>query len=233
MSTLAPSSEQVRRSLWSWPPDGTNRKGGGPQVNKFEQVLATRCHYQREGRAGVGSLYGVVQCIMGNGHMDPLWTDRLTDTHDWKHNLPETSLAGGKDTSFANRWWYRIFTAVGRTRFNHSFIFTALKWSLEQGNILLTCVILFMVGGGGSASRGLGVGYRSPPFGIRKASVTHPTEMLSCVVLVVVSVIITHQYPWHCGSFLYHWRCNTDQHQSKENETLHSDCMGLHSICTC
>ena len=61
---------------------GLTGKGGGPQVNKFEQVLATRCHYQREGRAGVGSLYGVVQCIMGNGHMDPLWTDRLTDTHD-------------------------------------------------------------------------------------------------------------------------------------------------------
>ena len=24
------------------------------------------------------------------------WTDGMADTHDWKHYLPETSLAGGK-----------------------------------------------------------------------------------------------------------------------------------------
>ena len=43
-------------------------------------------------------LYGQVQCIMGYGHMgppSPMWTDRLTDTHNLKHYIPATSLAGG------------------------------------------------------------------------------------------------------------------------------------------
>ena len=68
--------------------------GGGPQVNKFEQVsndghqvsLVEGVAGQRGGpmsnvqgtrtAATVRGLYSEVQCIMGNGHMDPcLWTD--------------------------------------------------------------------------------------------------------------------------------------------------------------
>ena len=37
-------------------------------------------HFQGWGE----SLYSEVQCIMGNGHMGPLSTDR----HEWKHYLP-------------------------------------------------------------------------------------------------------------------------------------------------
>ena len=46
-----------------------------------------------------GSLYGEIECIIGNGHMGTpsWWTNILTDTHDWKHYLPATSLAGGKN----------------------------------------------------------------------------------------------------------------------------------------
>ena len=34
-------------------------------------------------------------CIMGNGHMGA--SCEQTDTHDWKHNLPATSLTGGNN----------------------------------------------------------------------------------------------------------------------------------------
>ena len=37
---------------------------------------------------------GEVQCIMGKVHMEPPKQD---DRHDWKHYLPVSSLAGGKN----------------------------------------------------------------------------------------------------------------------------------------
>ena len=57
------SSEQFWTGFQSWPPDVTSR---GVPVREVPW----------------GDLYSEVQCIMGNGHMGPLWTDRLTDTHD-------------------------------------------------------------------------------------------------------------------------------------------------------
>ena len=57
---------------------------------------------------GRGSLNSEVQCIMGNGHMGPLWTDRHT-------RLKATSLAGGKNFNpvFENRW------SFGTCRWSH------------------------------------------------------------------------------------------------------------------
>ena len=48
------------------------------------------------GRAGgSGSLYGEIQCIMGNGHM-PFWTEWLTatDRHDWKTSSSRNFVGG-------------------------------------------------------------------------------------------------------------------------------------------
>ena len=72
--------------------------------------------YALHNERGGGSLYGAIQVEQvwpsltpGGGGSGPdrghgtvygetrLWTDRLTDTHDWKHNLPTTLLAGGKN----------------------------------------------------------------------------------------------------------------------------------------
>ena len=47
----------------------------------------------------VGGVCSEAQCIMGNGHMGPPCpspVDRMTDTHDSKHYLPTTLLAGGR-----------------------------------------------------------------------------------------------------------------------------------------
>ena len=83
--------------------------GGGPQVNAFEQVYGLGHHtslpggsctvmtklnetedvrgtlysevpYPGEGQVG-GSLFGELQCIIGNGHMGPCCEQ--TDRHDW------------------------------------------------------------------------------------------------------------------------------------------------------
>ena len=58
----------------------------GPQINNFEQVssLGYQMSLAREGASRV----------MGNGHMGP--PCGRTDTHDWKHYIPATSLTGGK-----------------------------------------------------------------------------------------------------------------------------------------
>ena len=40
-------------------------------------------------------LCGEVQCIMGNGHVDP--PSEQTDTHNLKLYLPATSLGDGKN----------------------------------------------------------------------------------------------------------------------------------------
>ena len=50
----------------------------------------------QKGGAGPGpwALYIDVQCIMSNGHMGLC---KQTDRHEWKHCLPATSLAGGKN----------------------------------------------------------------------------------------------------------------------------------------
>ena len=47
------------------------------------------------------SLYGEVQCIIGNGHMvlSPL-VDRMTDRHKWKRYLSPTLLVGGNHQIF-------------------------------------------------------------------------------------------------------------------------------------
>ena len=49
-----------------------------------------------------GSLYSEVQCIMGDGHMGQVRDCKnkpreQTDRHEKKHDLPTTSLAGGKN----------------------------------------------------------------------------------------------------------------------------------------
>ena len=46
---------------------------------------------------GRGVLYSEVQCIMGNGHMGHPPPCGQTGTHQWKHYLPTTSLAGGNN----------------------------------------------------------------------------------------------------------------------------------------
>ena len=70
---------------------------GCPQVNKFEQVSSDGhqvslargvLDLMSRGEEGWGlgrgtGLYSEVQCIMGNDHRgSPLWTDRMTGTHD-------------------------------------------------------------------------------------------------------------------------------------------------------
>ena len=64
------SSEQIETGLQSWPPDVTSKGWGGEGVGL--------------GPCTERGLYSEVQCIMGNGHMEPpsLWMDRLTYTHD-------------------------------------------------------------------------------------------------------------------------------------------------------
>ena len=61
---------------------------------QVEQVWA--CLGCRARRVHWGPMWGEVQCIMGNGHMGPP-VNIQTHIHDWKHNLPATSLADGKN----------------------------------------------------------------------------------------------------------------------------------------
>ena len=53
-----------------------------PVVGPIYRAGAGGVCTEGEARAGRGSLYTEVQCIMGNGHPPPPWTDRMTDTHD-------------------------------------------------------------------------------------------------------------------------------------------------------
>ena len=56
-------------------------------MNKFEHVLYLKGRGAGPGpRIGMGSLYGEVQCIMGNGHKrpppPPIAVDRITGRND-------------------------------------------------------------------------------------------------------------------------------------------------------
>ena len=74
---------------------------GGPQVKMFEKVLATRYHHWVSGSGqGVPTQWGP----MSRGRWCSLYSEvqwitvnRMTQLHDWKHCLPTTSLAGGKN----------------------------------------------------------------------------------------------------------------------------------------
>ena len=109
--------------------------GGGPQVNKFEHFsnpLATRCRSwgsMSAGRRGVvqGLTSGGFGPELGGGDCTvrsrtswviitwgPPWTDRMTDTRDWKYYLPTNPLSffflifGGHE-SFLWDHWYPYF----------------------------------------------------------------------------------------------------------------------------
>ena len=93
------------------------RTGGGPQLNKLEQVYSLghqmsvllrvlclqearvrRAHYSEVPCLGWRSLYGEVQCIMGNGHMG-LLVNRQADTTE-NITFPKLSCRVGNNVYY-------------------------------------------------------------------------------------------------------------------------------------
>ena len=77
---------------------------GRPKVNEFEQVSGDGHQMSLSGGAGAGGQ-------MCNGHIEP--PCRQTDTQEWKHNLPTTSLSGSKYLGQVPTW---ICTRVTGTK---------------------------------------------------------------------------------------------------------------------
>ena len=83
--------------------------GGGPCAVRSQPRGSLYSEVPCPERGGGGvlrlemSLFGGMQCIMGNSHMGPTWTDR----HDWKHYCPPTTLGSIRffSWSYRNPFW--------------------------------------------------------------------------------------------------------------------------------
>ena len=104
-------SEQVWTGFQWWPLDVTSR---GPHVWMRPGLggpCAMRSHVAWSGDGqGQGDLYSEVQCIMRNGDMGLPPLSQQNGRHLWKHYLPTTSLAGGKNTSEQDKQHFITFT---------------------------------------------------------------------------------------------------------------------------
>ena len=91
--TRGSSSEQVWKGFQSWPPDVTSRGTGtltqGPCTQGVRLGLVP---YTERGPVMRSNASRAMVS------RDPLWTDKLTDAHDWKLYLATTWLVGGNNS---------------------------------------------------------------------------------------------------------------------------------------